>query len=195
MNGNQNLSREILYERLHQVIFNLESTLNIESITKSKIGNKLSAIYQQLVQIQDTCPIYNTLLSQIYKLLKEIRARVVEYFIQPNTCENKTVPIKSISKIDNTSHCSIISNSKNTPVQPQPQSPIVLKAINGVVSLNNNQEKRQVSTIALSSISSVTKQSSIKLEDNATTLNSGLYEFSDLGDEKLRNTPATNVEI
>jgi flagellin-specific chaperone FliS len=54
MNGNQNLSREILYQRLQNCIDNLSTSLNIESITQSKLGNKLSAIYHQLIRINDT---------------------------------------------------------------------------------------------------------------------------------------------
>lgn len=54
MHGNQKLSRETIYKRLDNCIDNLKMSLSIESITQSKLGNKLSAIYYQLLRINDT---------------------------------------------------------------------------------------------------------------------------------------------
>jgi len=54
MHGNQKLSRETIYKRLDHCIDNLKMSLSIESITQSKLGNKLSAIYYQLLRINDT---------------------------------------------------------------------------------------------------------------------------------------------
>lgn len=99
------------------------------------------------------------------------------------------MPIRSISKID-TSSCGITKNTKTNPKaansqqsqqQQQKQSPKLVCVGNGVINLNKIQ---QPSVIAMSSMSSVTKKSpTIKQEDNAvSSLNSGLYDFSDFGD-------------
>jgi hypothetical protein len=52
--GNQNLGRDLIYNRIDQVLDRLEASLSIESITQSKLGNKLSSVYSQLLQINDT---------------------------------------------------------------------------------------------------------------------------------------------
>jgi hypothetical protein len=52
--GNQNLGHDLIYNRIDQVLERLEASLSIESITQSKLGNKLSSVYSQLLQINDT---------------------------------------------------------------------------------------------------------------------------------------------
>ena len=74
MHGNQNLSREIIYQRLESCIDNLYVSQSIESITQSKLGNKLSAIYHQLIRVNDTS-------SQIVS----ISIQILQSQIQPSS--------------------------------------------------------------------------------------------------------------
>ena len=72
-NGHQNLSREVIYGRLSQVIDNLETSQSIDSITQSKLGNKLSSIYNQLLQINDIQSIPVRILDYNYLIVDLIK--------------------------------------------------------------------------------------------------------------------------
>jgi hypothetical protein len=102
--GNQNLGRDLIYGRIDQVLDRLEASLSIESITQSKLGNKLSSVYNQLLQINDTgsSPVkipkkfpkkmkYNALCQKLLGLIKQIRNKVVAYFVQPQSLQSKNL--------------------------------------------------------------------------------------------------------
>lgn len=58
-----------IYTQLAHVVTNIENTLSIESITQSKLGNKLSGLYYQLRKINDSSNVaFNELVTKIFKL-------------------------------------------------------------------------------------------------------------------------------
>jgi len=83
-NKNPNVSTEIIYQKLDDCLDNLYDDLTIDKIVQSKLGNKLSGIYQQLLRINDVkSTLFNSLVSKMQNLIKEIKKKVINHFMMP----------------------------------------------------------------------------------------------------------------